>query len=66
MHTIAIPIANSVSGDIFFFMSGSLLSLSDCIVSQGAAEVKTIFSNSGEKLHKIGRKIFSIFVQKNY
>ncbi len=60
MHTIAIPIANSVSGDIFFFMLGSLLSLS-VIVLYHKGRQKSI-----GRLHKIGRKDFSIFVQKNY
>lgn len=55
MHTIA----NSVSGDIFFFMSD--LSFPFLIIVYYKRGRKSI-----GRLHKIGRKIFSIFVQKNY
>lgn len=49
MHTIAIPIANSVSGDIFFFMSGSLLSLSDNSLLQTGAKVNRQIAQNREK-----------------
>lgn len=59
MHTIAMPIANSVSGDIFFFMLD--FSFPFLIVLYYKRGQKSI-----GRLHKIGRKDFSIFVQKNY
>lgn len=49
MHTIAIPIANSVSGDIFFFMLGSLLSLSDNSLLQTGAKVNRQIAQIREK-----------------